>query len=254
MNNTISYRAGSLERPSLEWSRVAAAGVRGVELNWTDDLTAAAADAALTPHGLRVTSLGLPCPLDDDALPTLYGKAAAIAADLGAHYLFTSTRGDDMSLAEAAGRLQKLGDATGAHEVSVALETHPELCTNAERMQESMTMVAHPWVGVNYDTANVYYYNHNIDTVEQVAACIDLVRGVHLKDTHGKFEDFDFPVFGEGIVPFDKVHDVLQRAGYTDAYCMELEGPAFNRDEPDDLADKVARCVAHLRSVGVPGR
>ena len=79
------------------------------------------------------------------------------------------------------------------------------------------------------------------------------VRGVHLKDGNGKFHDFDFPVFGEGIVPFDRVHEVLQQAGYADAYCMELEGPAFNREDPDDLADKVARCVAHLRSVGIGG-
>jgi len=58
MTNTISYRAGSLERPNLEWSRVAATGVQGIELNWTADLTAAAVAAALSPHGLRVTSLG----------------------------------------------------------------------------------------------------------------------------------------------------------------------------------------------------
>ena len=52
-------------------------------------------------------------------------------------------------------------------------------------------------------------------------------------------------------MPFDKVHAVLQQAGYTDAYCMELEGPAFNREDPDDLADKITRCVDHLRNVGV---
>ncbi len=253
MANTISYRGGSLDRPTLSWERVAAAGVQGIELNWSDGLTAAAAEAALSPHGLRVTSLSLPCPLEDEDLPARFGEAAAVAADLGAHYLFTSTRGDEMSLDEAAGRLRKLGDATGAHEVCVALETHPELCTNADRMKESMAAVNHPWVGVNYDTANVYYYNHDIDTVEQVAACIDHVRGVHLKDTHGKYHDFDFPVFGEGMVPFGKVHEVLQKAGYTDAYCMELEGPAFNREEVDDLAEKVARCVEHLRGAGLVG-
>ena len=253
MTNLISYRGGSLDSPSLPWERVAAAGVQGIELNWSDGLNAAAADAALTPHGLRVTSLSLPCPLDDEDLPARFGEAAAVAADLGAGYLFTSTRGDDMSLDQAAGRLRQLGDATGTHKVSVALETHPELCTNADRMQETMAAIDHPWVGVNYDTANVYYYNHGIDTVEQVTACVDHVRGVHLKDGNGKFHDFDFPVFGEGIVPFDRVHEVLQQAGYADAYCMELEGPAFNREDPNDLADKVARCVAHLRSVGIGG-
>ena len=251
MANLISYRAGSLEQPNLEWSRVADTGVQGIELNWSTDVTAAAIAAALTPHGLRLTSLGLGCPLDDDDLPAQFGQAAAVAAELGAHYLFTSTRGDDMTLEAAAGKLQRLGDATGPHKVSIALETHPDLCTNAQTMKQTMAAVNHPWVGVNYDTANVYYYNHEIDTVDQVAACTDFIRGVHFKDGHGKYHDFDFPVFGEGIVPFDTVHAILQQAGYTDAYCMELEGPAFNRDAPDDLANKIARCVQHLRTVGV---
>ena len=55
MANTISYRGGSLDRPTLSWERVAAAGVQGIELNWSDGLTAAAAEAALSPPGLRVT-------------------------------------------------------------------------------------------------------------------------------------------------------------------------------------------------------
>lgn len=252
MTNTISYRAGSLERPNLPWDRVADTGVAGIELNWTDGLTATAIDAALSGPGLRLTSLGVPCPLEDDALPATFALAAQVAAEAGARYLFTSAKGDNMSLQEAAGRLRALGDAAGAHNVSVALETHPDLCTNAETMATTMAAVNHEWVGINYDTANVYYYNHDVDTVEQARACAKHVCGVHFKDGHGRYHDFDFPVFGEGIVPFDKVHAVMQEAGYADAYCMELEGPAFDRDKPDELADKITRCVDHLRSVGIP--
>lgn len=253
MTNMISYRAGSIAQPTLAWERVAATGVQGVEINWSQGLTASQVNAALTPHNLQVTSLGLGCPLDDDNLPAQFGAAAALAAELGARYLFTSAKREDMPLDKAADVLRRLGDATGKHEVSVAMETHPDLCTNADVMRQTMQAIAHPWVGVNYDTANVYYYNHDIDTVEQAKACADLARGVHFKDGHGKFHDFDFPVFGEGIVPFDKVHEVLQAAGYDGAYCMELEGPAFKRDEPDDLQDKVTRCVAHLRGLGIGG-
>lgn len=253
MTNTLSYRAGTLASPNLPWARIAAAGVQGIELNWTDGLTAAAVDAALSPHGLRVTSLSVACPLDDAALPARLTHQAAVAADLGARYLFTSVKGDGLTLEQVGAKLRVLGDAVGTYEVSLALETHPELCTNAECMIATMAAVAHPWVGVNYDTANVYYYNHGIDTVDQVRRCVAHVRGVHLKDTRGGYHDHDFPVFGEGIVPFAQVHEVLRRAGYADAYCMELEGPAFRHEAPDDLADKVARCAAHLKGLGVVG-
>ena len=58
-------------------------------------------------------------------------------------------------------------------------------------------------------------------------------------------------VFGEGVVDFARVYEVLGKAGYGSACCMELEGPVFDRRDPDDLAAKVFRCVAHLKSVGV---
>ena len=251
MANTLSYRAGALESPNLPWASITAAGVEGVELNWTDGLTAAAVEAALSPHGLRVTSLSVGCPLDDAALSSRLTHQAAVAADLGARYLFTSVKGDGITLEQVGAKLRVLGDAVGTYEVALALETHPELCTNAERMNATMTAVDHPWVGVNYDTANVYYYNHGIDTVDQVRRCVAHVRGVHLKDTRGGYHDHDFPVFGEGIVDFAAVHEVLRGAGYDDAYCMELEGPAFRREDPKDLADKVGRCAAHLKGLGV---
>lgn len=251
MANTLSYRAGALDNPSLPWAAIAEAGVQGIELNWTDGLTAAAVEAALEPHGLRVTSLSIACPLEDDDLPGRMADQAAVAADLAAGYMFASAKGEGMTLDEAGARLRMLGDAVGAYEVFLALETHPELCTNAERMNATMAATDHHWVGINFDTANLHYYNHDTDTVDQLQHSISHVRGMHLKDTNGGYHDHDFPVFGEGIVDFAGVYEVLGRAGYTDACCMELEGPIFQRDEPEDLADKVRRCVEHLKSVGV---
>jgi inosose dehydratase len=250
MANTLSYRAGSLSSPSLPWGQIARSGIEGIELNWSEGLTAESVETVLEPHGLWVTSLSVGCPLEDDDLPARIGEQAALAADLGAGYLFTSARGDNMPLDAIAARLRRVGDAAGAHQVYVALETHPELCTNAAKMAATMAAVGHPWVGINYDTANVYYYNEGIDTVDQLRRCVAHVRGVHLKDTNGGFHDHDFPVFGEGIVDFAAVHEVLKGAGYDGALCMELEGPTFKRDDPG-LADKVARCAAHLREVGV---
>ena len=251
MSNPLSYRAGTLEDPSLPWARIAETGVQGIEMVWSDGLTAPAASAALEPHGLRVTSLSVLCPLEDDGLPERMAVQAAVAADLGADYLFASAGGEGMSLAEAGERLRRLGDAVAPHGVFLALETHPELCTNADRMEATMAAVDHPWVGVNYDTGNVYYYNHGIDTVDQLRRCVPHVRGVHLKETSGVYHDHDFPVFGEGIVDFAKVYEVLGQAGYESACTMELEGPVFDRRDPEDLGAKVSRCVGHLKSVGV---
>ncbi|MEE2659526.1 MAG: sugar phosphate isomerase/epimerase family protein [Candidatus Latescibacterota bacterium] len=250
MSNTLSYRCGSLENPSLPFERIAACGVQGLEVNWSEKLSAAAAEAALSPHGLRVTSLSTGCDITNGNLPAEIGERAALASDLGANYLFVSAQRGELDFDEAARRLQALGDAAGKSKVCLAMETHPDLCTNAETMLKTMAVVDHPWVAINYDTANVYYYNEGIDTIDQVRQVAKFVKGVHFKDTGGGFRDFDFPVFGEGIVDFAAVDEELTEAGYDDAYCMELEGPAFKRDEPNDLANKVTRCADHLRAVG----
>ena len=225
-------------------------GIQGLELVWTEETTVDQVAAALAPHGLRLTSLHAQCPLEDDALPAVLGQRAAQAADLGATYLFVSAHAGEMSKQEAYERLRRLGDAVAPHQVYLAMETHPDLCQNAANMLETMAGVDHPWVGINYDTANVLYYNEGVDTVGELERVTDHVRGVHFKDTCGKFKDGNFPVFGEGVVDFAAVDQVLTSGGYTGPCAMELEGPTFNAQDRADLAAKVARCVDHLRRVG----
>lgn len=251
--NTLSYRIGLLKKPHLPFAKVAELGIRGLELVWDQETTAALVEAALKPHGLRVTSIHVPCPLGDENLPRAIGEQAAQAAALGAGYMFVSAHAEPLTRQQAYDRLRRLGDAVGAHQVSLALETHPDLCQNGAQMAQTMQAVNHPWVGVNYDTANVYYYNEKVNTVEELKKAVSQVRGVHLKDTHGGYRDGNFPVFGEGIVDFAAVDQVLRAAGYSGAYAMELEGGAFDSSKPDELAQKVARCVAHLKKVGIGG-
>ena len=251
MSHLLSYRCGSLQKLHLPLARVAEIGIQGLELVWNDETEIDAVRAAVDPHGLQVTSLHAPCPLDDDDLPALLGRHAECAAALGAAYLFVSTHAGDMPRQEAYERLRRAGDAVGAHEVYLAMETHLDLCHNAEVMVETMAGVDHPWVGINFDTANLYYYNENVDAVDQAQKAGTHARGVHLKDTFGGFHDGNFPVFGEGIVDFAAVDEVLTGAGYEGAYCMELEGGTFDASKPDELAEKVRRCVEHLRQVGV---
>lgn len=253
MSNTLSYRVGSLKKPHLPFARVAEMGIEGLELVWDQDTTVAQVEAALGSCNLSVTSIHVPCSLADDNLPKTIGAQAAQAAELGARYMFVSVHAGEMPKKDACDRLRRVGDAVGAHEVFLAMETHPDLCQNGDQMAETMKGVNHPWVGVNYDTANVYYYNEKVDTVEELKKAVAYVRGVHLKDTFGGFHDGNFPVFGEGVVDFAAVDKVLRGAGYAGAYAMELEGGTFDHGKPDELAQKVARCVAHLKKVGIGG-
>lgn len=251
MKNPLAYRIGSIEKPNLPFEQVAEMGIEGVEVMWSEETTAADVEAALRSSGLRMTTLGARCPLEDDDLPSRFGAFAAQGKELGAIALFVSAHaGDAMSKQEAHDRLRRLGDAVGEHGIFLTMETHPDLCQNGANMLETMAEVHHPWVGINYDTANIYYYNEQVDTVEEVKEAAQYVRSVHLKDTYGGFKDGNFPVFGKGIVDFAAVAEVLSDVSFAGPYTMELEGRNFDARNPEELAEKVAACVAHLKQVG----
>lgn len=252
MANLLAYRVGTVHHPHLPLAQLGGMGIQGLEVVWDEQTTVAAVKAAVEPAGLKVTSIHAPSPLDDDRLPEILGKHAEYAAALGAVYLFVSVHaGEKVTKQQAYDRLRRAGDAVGRHQIHLACETHPDLCQNGANMIETMTGIGHPWVGVNYDTANVYYYNEKVNTVEEAKKAARFVRGVHLKDTMGGFHDGNFPVFGEGIVDFAGVKQALDGAGYAGPYTMELEGGAFDGIKPDELAAKVGRCIAHLRQTGL---
>ena len=125
MSHLIAYRIGSLQNPHLPFAQVAEMGIQGLELVWTEETTVDQVAAALSPHGLRVTSLHAQCPLEDDALPAVLGQRAAQAADLGATYLFVSAHAGEMPKQEAYERLRRLGDAVGPHQVYLAMKPIP---------------------------------------------------------------------------------------------------------------------------------
>ena len=251
MPNPLAYRIGSFQKPHLPFDQVAQMGIEKVELVWNDETNVDEVGDILVPLGLGVASLSVGCPLADDGLPELMDRWGEQAMELGATYLFVSVKAGDMPKEEAYERLRKAGDAVGKHEVSLAMETHPDLCQNAANMLETMQGVDHPWIGINYDTANVYYYNEGVDTIQELKQAVSHVRGVHIKDTFGGFHDMNFPILGEGIVDFAAIEGVLRDGGYKGPLVMELEGGTCDPSKPDDLADKVRRCVAHLREAKV---
>ena len=251
MANILSYRIGSPYKPQLALDRVAALGIPCVEVNLRPDEDAADAKALLDQHGLRAATITSPCPLADDGLLDIFENYCGKAATLGCAGIFTSVHAGEMPLEQACELLRRIGDIGERHGVKIGMETHPDLCENGDKAAASMQAVDHPWVGINYDTANVYYYNEGIDTVEEVTKEAQFVVSVHLKDTMGGFHDASFPEFGKGVVDFAGVFAVLNGVGFTGPFTMELEGPMMRAETPDDMESHVRACVEHLRGLGL---
>ena len=134
--------------------------------------------------------------------------------------------------------------------VTLALETHPDLITNAQVARQTMEGVDHAHVRVNFDTANVYFYNHGVDAVEELRRMLPFVASVHLKDTDGGFRSWHFPALGRGIVNFRGVFELLDQAGFTGPCTLEIEGIEGEEKTERLVCDRIAESIGYLRGLG----
>jgi inosose dehydratase len=148
--------------------------------------------------------------------------------------------------------LRTIGDEARGLGMTVALETHKGPTQNADAMLALMGAVDHPHVRINFDTGNINYYNRGADPVAELERVKHLVRNVHLKDSRGGFEDWYFPAVGDGgAVDFRRVREVLDGAGFTGPYTVEIEG-IQGEPEPglEGRVGRVARSARHLKDCG----
>ena len=134
--------------------------------------------------------------------------------------------------------------------MTIALETHPDLGTNADVHLETMKAINHPNIRVNFDSANITYYNKNTDAVTELRKIIDYVATVEIKDHTGEFETWNFPAVGQGVVDVPDLLALLREHGYTGPITLEFEG--IKGVELSELETKlaIAESIAYIRSLG----
>lgn len=169
---------------------------------------------------------------------------------LGCGIFFTSVKAEDTPLETVAERLYQAGEVAKSAGVMIAIETHPDLAENADVALHTMRAVNHPNVRLNYDTANVYFYNESADAVRDLERVAEYVVAVHLKDTNGGYRDWHFPALGAGVVDFAGIFRVLDAAGYAGPLTLEIEGIEGEEKTPELVSQRVADSVAYLKSLG----
>ncbi len=176
-------------------------------------------------------------------------KQLRIAKELGIS-LVTLSVGERSST--VYDHLLELADDALTLGIRLALETHPPLVTNAEEGLKTMRDLKHRNIGINYDTANVYFYNQEIDTVAEVEKLLPYIYHVHLKDSRKGYRDWYFPALGEGTIDLPGVFRVLNEAGFYGPFSMEIEGI---QGEPELTLEqrqaRIEKSVAYLRQIGV---
>jgi inosose dehydratase len=205
--------------------------------------------AGLRSHNLTATSLNCPCdltqPLEEMEARLQIGQRMEVPL------FFISAKAGDLPKPEAYDRLRERADLAERYGITLSLETHPDLGENANEARATLHVVNHPNLRWNLDTANLYYYNSNIDAVEQTVCGLDLIGSVHLKDTNGGYKAWWFPALGQGIVDFPAVFQTLNGHGFYGPFTMELEGIQGETLDEAGVCARVEESLAYLQDLGL---
>ena len=156
----------------------------------------------LDASGLTLVMLDAKCDItaDDHAevLAPQLDRCAAVSCPI----FCLPIKAGEMDRAEVYARLRRLGDEADRRDLTVVLETPPDLLPTGRVALETIPAVDHPRVRVNFDPANICYYNDRLDPIAELRTMIEFVHAVHLKDSVGRAGEWNFPPLGQGVVDF----------------------------------------------------
>lgn len=235
---------------SIAYRHLASLGIQHVEIPVPQPGRIEQAQTALSDFGLFASSLQGACDLSRaDVTRQIEQQMPAFGA-LHTRIMFVSVKAGDLPLDIAYGRLREAAEAAAAHGVTIVIETHPDLATNADVALRTLEAVDHPHLRLNFDTANVYFYNRGVDGVQELRKVVAYVAAVHLKDTDGGYRHWHFPALGRGIVDFRATFEALDRAGFSGPCALEIEGSQGETPSEQLICDRVAHSVGYLRGLG----
>ena len=239
----------------------AAAGFRYVELcavkGWTENIMPEMDKEALSQIKKKMAELHLTpialsghCNLLDEQRLDDFRKNMALANEFGCRYIISSTGeahfGKDEVVADdvLAENIKSLLPELKRTGLILGLEVHGEYGTGAS-LRPVVEKVASDLVGVAYDTGNAMYYGGK-KCDEEIRACADIVKYVHLKDKIGGLKEWNFPAVGKGELNLRAFMDYLEGNGYQGPYSVEIEYRedfTMNPKKPADIhiANEAAR-------------
>ena len=216
----------------------AAAGFRFIEpcavKGWTEnvmpDMDKAEFDRVrMKMAALNLTPAGLSghCNLLDEQRLDDFRKNINLAAALGCEFIISSAGeahfGKDEKFADdaLADNIKSILPDLKKAGLILGLEIHGVYGTGAS-LRGVIEKVASDLVGITYDTGNAMFYGGK-KCDEEVKACVDIVKYVHLKDKIGGPGEWNFPAVGKGELNLQGFMDYLESNGYHGPYSVEIE-------------------------------
>ncbi|HOX39784.1 MAG TPA: sugar phosphate isomerase/epimerase family protein [Candidatus Brocadiia bacterium] len=253
MKNVIACRPycyGKFLGPNA-YKHLAGLGITDLEWHFTPGKERAELDD-LKSNGMKVVNACISMKLNNEQDVAAVVAELDTVASLGVRRCFASASASaETPKKDAYARLRKIGEEAAKRKIVIVIETHEPLGHNSKVIRETMTAVNLPSIRSNFDTANIYYYNHDVDGVKELAAIAEFVEGVHLKDTDGGYHSFNFPALGRGIVNFKRTFEILNGRGFHGPFTLEIEGTAGENISESETFERVGESILYLKKIGV---
>jgi len=267
--HTNSYHGFTFEQAL---AGISAAGFKYAELTavkgWTEHLTSDMTDAQLleakalmSKYGIEGIALSGHCDLFNEQRLDDFRRNIELASMMGCKFIVSSTGEAHFGKEEGTNddilidNIKTLVPLLQNLDITMVLELHG-LYAKGEDMARITRAVGSPYVGVNYDTANVQFYS-GLSCIDDIKTCIDQVKYVHLKDSMGGKGVWNFPGTGNGKLPLKEFMEYMDANNYTGPYAIEIEYTEDycmrDKDQPGDIdiANKeMADAWKYLHSLG----
>jgi len=253
LDNPIACRFASYgDYQDAAWEHLPSIGVKYVFLNVPKPDEVETTLQKLSDHDLTPLVMRGETKLSEATSVQELGEQCAICERMGVKYMFLSPKRHDAPKEIVYERLRQAGDLAKEHGVTITLETHPDLGTNGDVHLETMKAIDHPNIRVNFDTANITYYNKETDACTELKKIVPYVATFELKDHNLEYETWNFPVLGEGKVDFKCVLEVLRANGYTGPITLEFEGIEGIQLSREETLAAIAKSVEYTRALISP--
>ncbi len=239
---------GPFQARALE--HLAELGVRAVELHTPTPAELQPLIARLDAHRMHVETVQVAVELERTDITEQLAPQLESAVRLGARQLLIVPRAGLAPNPAIDANLREVANLSAAVGIVALLEMHPRVAGNSDEAHETLSRVAHPNLKINFDTANVGYYNRQREPVRELERIGRWIGGVHLKDGSGRVGHRWFPALGQGTIDFAAIFNALGTAGFCGTCAIEI-GAARNGNASQAAVEAaVAASVEHLRRIG----
>lgn len=111
------------------------------------------------------------------------------------------------------------------YNIVIAFENHGGITATAKDILTIIEGVADERIGINFDPAN--FVPCGQDPVEALKVLSSYIKHCHLKDViftnEGRMEGFENIAFGQGIINYSKIFDILRKINYGGYLSLECE-------------------------------